>query len=293
MNKLKCNIQNNFAIFLFIAVALYILTLILGGLWVWLPFAIFMAVGVLLCISLQSLWDKLFSGICLICLCYIAFPKLLESEWFYNLVDRIFSGLKYSVYKSTFAENFGALLGSAIAIIGALWTEHHIAQEKEKKAAIENARVIYYDFKFAFDEVKEKLQQFFDTQRITVDSFNEAKFNELDPYLSFVSYRILIDGDWNRNVSRMSDYFTSSEIEDIYYVYGEINALNIALSHGGSVVNKALLNFYAIIPGEKTINVNKINPKLSDMEQKTIHIWTKLKGVANIKESNDTYQTQK
>lgn len=247
MDRLKCYIQNHFALFLFIAVASYILTLILGGLWVWLPFAMFVPVGFLLCISLQSLWDKLFSGICLICLCYIAFPKLLESEWFYNLVDRIFSGLKYSVYKSAFAENFGALLGSAIAIIGALWTQNHFNEEEKKQSEIRDMRAVYYDLKYAVNETHQIIQNIVNASGLESAPTPECYSKTIHDHLIFSAqfdgipigistfkadihaYRILMAEDWIKIVSALPDTFEEEEREHIYYIYGQINHINKAI----------------------------------------------------------------
>lgn len=224
-------------------------------------------------------------------LLYLLFPLLLREEGYvFTATELYFSGLRHQDYKSSFIESVGGMLGSFLAIVAALWTQHFFEQQKEEKEAIENARVIYYDFKFAFNEVREKLQQFLATQSITEANYTKHIFNLRDPYKAFDSYQISIDRDWIRNVSKLPDCFTPSEIEDIYYVYGAITALNLALSSGGCSVNDPLLKFYAIIPGDKTIKTNKIDSALSEREKKTLNVWNKLKDTAKIIDSTDTPQ---
>lgn len=273
---------------------LYGCTIFSKGGWVWLFFIPFLVISGILCGSFQDLWDKLLSGICVICLCYFVFPKLLEWSCFYSLIDGIFRGLRYSEYKSTFAESFGSLLGTAVAIIGALWTQHYFEREEEQKADIENSRVIYYDFKFPFDEIREMVERCANDAKIEMEEIGYKSLINYEVRRYYSGYRVFIDKYWIRNVARLPDFFTSDDIETIYHIYGLLNSLNVVLS--GQVtgykdrITDLSCELYAIIPGTPECRELKERSDLQDIRRKVEIVFEKLEQTAKITAKQQNYK---
>lgn len=171
-------------------------------------------------------WLSLLLIAVLVCFLFLCYPILLNEDAANTVADNYFTGLRYREYKGSFLESVGGMLGTFLAIVGALWTQHHFEQEQERKAEIETATIIFYDFKFAFREVHQKLNKCRNSDPAQ-ENFDEKKIRD-----HFINYQILIDNKWIRNVSRLSNNFNTSDIEEIYYVYGLISSINQAIYAG-------------------------------------------------------------
>ena len=187
-------------------------------------------------------WTRLFILAISLTLLFSIAPLLLKSPVLFGIVDCLSSGLRYSEYKSSFLESLGGMMGTALAIIGALWTQHYFDQEQELKREAEFATIVYYDLKFAFTEVKEIMDKCFS------DDSNKTKFDSFKTGLEFKDYRILIDYKWISNVARLSNRFSAEDIETIYYIYGLINSINLAIEARNSTLMDKLSTFYQIAP---------------------------------------------
>ena len=64
---------------------------------------------------------------------FVTSPVLLKNEWIYKWISSLLSPLKQEGYKSSYIETIGALLGTFLAISGALWTQRRIDRKKRKE----------------------------------------------------------------------------------------------------------------------------------------------------------------
>ena len=146
------------------------------------------------------------------CVIFLAYPLLLSETGFaYEAADTYFSGLGDSDYKSSFLESIGGMLGTFLAITGALWTQHYFEQEQEHKEDIQNTTVIYYDFKFAFTEIKEKLEDCAKDHSAIPEQITPNLITGRDLHDKFTSYRIQIDSKWINNVAKLPYNYSSDE----------------------------------------------------------------------------------
>ena len=60
-------------------------------------------------------------------------------------------------YGSSYIETLGAILGTFLAITGALWTQRKIDEVQDKKELRESALIVYYDFEFEFSFSEKEL----------------------------------------------------------------------------------------------------------------------------------------
>lgn len=234
--------------------------------------------GILLSLTLSNVWNKVFCFTCLVCLAYFAVPKLLEAPDIYNFVGKFLSGLRYSEYKSTYAESIGGLLGSVVGITGAMWTQHIFEQQKEKKEDIANTRIVFYDFDFAFREVRERVDA---CEKNANGNLNQVKLAE-----KFSNYTIFIDNKWIRTVASLPDDFNSHDIKHLYYIYGEINAINNIIHSQSQSRNKDLhdkiVSFYNLIPDSFVSKRTSITNSNMSIKEKTQCVYNTLACLAKI-----------
>lgn len=81
-----------------------------------------------------------FIAMCVVTVLFIVMPLFLQVSVIRNAIAWILSGLKYQEYKSAYLGLIGGLLGSWLAITGAIYTQRKFDREKEKKRAIEEKR---------------------------------------------------------------------------------------------------------------------------------------------------------
>ncbi len=81
-----------------------------------------------------------FFAMCVVTVLFIVMPLFLQTSVIRKAVAWILSGLKYREYKSAYLGLVGGLLGSWLAITGAIYTQRKFDREKEEKRAIEEKR---------------------------------------------------------------------------------------------------------------------------------------------------------
>lgn len=81
-----------------------------------------------------------FTIMCLITILFIVMPLLLKGPVTNKLVAWILSGLKYQEYKSAYLGLVGGILGTWMAITGAIYTQCKFDWEKEQKKMAEEEK---------------------------------------------------------------------------------------------------------------------------------------------------------
>ena len=163
------------------------------------------------------------------CILFLSTPQLLKIGFVYNLVDTFFSGLQYSDYKSSVIESIGAILGTFLAITGAIWTQRIIDMVNECKERKIAATIIYYDFEFALNDFQRILERYNDN--------TPRKSNilcDVDCVKCFADvtkrYRVYIDDSWITNVARLTGCLSADDIKSIYGLYGDFTTIKSILN---------------------------------------------------------------
>ena len=143
---------------------------------------------------------------------FVTSPVWLRSEALSNAISEILSPLKCEGYKSSYVETLGAILGTFLAITGAIWTQKREGRKREKQLIKEAATIIYYDFKFAFQDIFLLMQGYEDRELVNLGG------NYFDN--TTVHVEIYLDDDWVRNVVKLQPVLTNDELKQIYELYG-------------------------------------------------------------------------
>ena len=226
-------------------------------------------------------WDLIMVVACVVAALYLLIPLFLRIPLLRDLCAWYLVKLNATEYKSAFAESIGGLLGSFLAIVAALWTQHHFEREAEKKADLENSRVVYYDFKSPFNEIREIIELCAKDARIDRGAIccQSLLNHEIRRYYS--GYRVYFDKNWIRNVARLPDYFTADDIDTIYHIYSLFSSLNLVLDGKVLAVDARMTRLscelYSIIPGTPECKELKDNPEYQMRRKRTRIVFDKLR----------------
>lgn len=113
-------------------------------------------------------------------------------------------------YGSYWGGIIGGVIGGALTIIGVYWTINDLQKERreeQKNKIRQSATIIFYDFKFAKNELVK---------------FNKDNFGTDEKCNTKSFYNIFIDKDWLARVSILvyEEKVSEDELELIYTIYG-------------------------------------------------------------------------
>ena len=96
---------------------------------------------------------------------FLFVPRILSYTPIYDLLSYFLSYLPSVEYKNTYISSLGGLLGTFMAVSGALWTQQHIDSQKDKKQTADNARLVYYDLRIANNLIVDLLNRVSNTEK--------------------------------------------------------------------------------------------------------------------------------
>ena len=163
-------------------------------------------------------------SILIILLCMIFFAFFMRIPQIKSLVSLLLSFTTNSDYKVAYIEFFGAIIGSLIAVYGALWVQREIENIHEKKKSKKYACIVFYDLEYAIND----LQKIFSKAKINSISDENAadKF-----YKEAFNTKIHLSQTWISDVAQLTEVLSDIEIKIIYNFYGKYADINNALEH--------------------------------------------------------------
>lgn len=206
---------------------------------------------------------------------FLLSPILLNFTWFYNIVDRFFEPLKTAEYKGAFIGACGGMIGSFLAITGALWVERRLAKDNDQQECEKTALILYYDMKL-FYEGATHLATNMDRIINAVDIGSKEE--------SFIICKnqtgIHIHPDWINLVASLTDYLDPYEIKQIHLFFGYVSDMKAILNHSNAeFFNSGLMGRISHILNELgIIGIDKYIPN-----RNYNLILNKLKVIANYK----------
>lgn len=178
--------------------------------------------------------DVLFYISIFVAILFLISPLLLRIPLIENTVSYILFPLKEDGFKSSYVETIGAIFGTFFAITGALWTQRNIDLQNEKNVIKEAAVIVYYDFKFAFDDI---LQFEYAYASISPETANE--YDDLEYFCKFRrNQKIYIDSEWICNVAKLCNVLSSEEIKQVYKIYGDFETIKCAFEKTDTEIDK-------------------------------------------------------
>lgn len=286
------HLSDHFIILFFVCGLISLIFLLLKGSLIW---TIIYLISVV-CFFLSFPWEHgLFGLSVVICLIFILSPLILILPKIGIAVSNLLSTLKTSDYKNTYIESLGSMLGSFLAITGALWLERRIKDKEDADQDAVNARIIYYDLYFAFKQIKEVL----------VESNKNSPQNTVllpDEYRNYCkfakemrNYLVLIDEHWIHTISALPDSkLSGNEREHLYQLYDQICNIRRAIENcPPEYTNNAkpwddvylkMFNFISIAPEQYRPEFATFSPDslLIDKRCVTETVWKILKKQAKI-----------
>lgn len=154
-------------------------------------------------------------------------PILMHIPLFSNFLSDFLSTLETQEYKGVYLEAISTLLGTFLAIYGALWTQRRIDSRDEIKKKRATLAVVYYDFEFIFDDLK---NMFYDKNES--NTFCKSQITQETIIKNLVKQKtenLFIDEDWIKNVASLSDMFGEKALKMIFQMYGDINTIKMIL----------------------------------------------------------------
>lgn len=161
-----------------------------------------------------------FIVICVIVLLFIFSPLLIRVHFIYEIIQNYLDVFKNIEYKSAYVETVGAILGTFLAITGAIWTQNILNKYEKKRQIEKNALIVYYDFKFALDNVLEIMEVICPLTKSNTLPEDEAI---LDKFYKLRHVRnIYIDANWRQLVTSLRDELTVDEIREAQILYSKL-----------------------------------------------------------------------
>lgn len=152
-----------------------------------------------------SIYDTLFYILLGIMVIIIISPLLIKSEYLRNIANFFIADL-HSM-KGDYLGMLGTLVGSCLAITGALWAQKRINDNNEFENVKKSAKLIVFDLERAFKLIK--------------SSYISNCFR-----LDKVYWKIKFNGKWDENILALRGYIKDSETDDLMKIYDEIYILS-------------------------------------------------------------------
>lgn len=157
---------------------------------------------------------------------FIFIPLILRIELIHRAVSWFLRPL--GEYGSSYIETLGAILGTFLAVTGALWAQRKIDEVQDKKELRESALIVYYDFKFAFNDIAAFMRRYLSQQQKVCNILED--FEQFKKTKEISHIYIYIDDNWIQNVAKLSYSLSSNEIQQIYKLYGDLNTIERAFN---------------------------------------------------------------
>lgn len=168
----------------------------------------------------------LFIIVCAISVAFVFIPLILRIECIHRMVSWFISPL--GEYGSSYIETLGAILGTFLAVTGALWTQRKIDEVQDKKELRESALIVYYDFEFVFNDIIRFMSCYLSRQQKVCNILEDFEQFKKIKEMSYIY--IYIDENWIQNVAKLSYSLSSDEIQQIYKLYGDLNTIKRAFN---------------------------------------------------------------
>ena len=183
---------------------------------------------------------------CFASILFLMIPLVLHFfPAFESCISLLLSPLKSVDYKTTYIETIGAILGTYMAITGAIWTQRKIDEVAEKKEITKAATIVYYDFDFAFKDFEKILGLY--SSRIKCQSNVLSSDEQVEAFSKIINrYRVYIDDKWITNVANLAVVVSSEELKRIYGLYGDISTIKSVLSSVNPDVDDIKLSYSLI-----------------------------------------------
>lgn len=177
-------------------------------------------------------------------------PLLFKIPIIKSVVLYLLSFTDNGDYKVAYIELIGALIGSFIAVYGALWVQRRINKNTEIDEQKKYACIAYYDLDFAF---KDLLKIHSDTKRkYKIERFDNEE--NVDKFCKIaLGRKLYLNQNWISDMAQLGEKLSQAELRLAYDCYGKLMDIDRALQSGevDSIKNIYVTHISWLIDGNK------------------------------------------
>ena len=151
---------------------------------------------------------------------FLAIPILLKLPCLQNLIKLFLN--RMGPYKASYFEACGAMIGSFLAVISAIWIQNRSEAKQRNDAIKKYATIVYFDIDKFYRENDIFASRVIDlhqsyAQHKKSKEYIIKKFEQWRQYAS-----IFIDHEWISTVAELGVVFDKTTIDNIYGFYGKV-----------------------------------------------------------------------
>ena len=190
---------------------------------------------------------------CVIAFAFLLSPLIAKSNAIRNIFSMYLDGFRSVEYKIAYIETVGALLGTFLAITGALWTQSIADENARREEMKKNALIVYYDLSFASETILQIMKAIYphiktnylpDDRRV-IDIFRKEKRR----------HRIYISSNWRQIIGNLHSDITPREIRDIQIIYEKLSMICMSLNaEVSNTSQKEDMNAYSLMYSMVTVS---------------------------------------
>ena len=170
----------------------------------------------------------IFVTLCVISGLLICSPLLIKISFVYTFVQSILQAFKSRDYKIVYIETIGSLIGTFLAITGALWTQRIVDTNNEQEKAKKIAAIIYYDLSVNIDNFKQILMEVYPEVKLdgpTDDIKSKTKFRN-----SYSKNRIYFIPNWRDLIIELQSSLSSKQTRELLIIYGKFSMISMSFN---------------------------------------------------------------
>lgn len=190
---------------------------------------------------------------CVIAFVFLLSPLMAKSNVIRKILSMFLDGFQSVEYKIAYIETVGALLGTFLAITGALWTQSIVDENARREEMKKNALIVYYDLSFASEAILQMMRAIYPhikmdllpDDRRAIDIFRKEKRK----------HRIYISPNWRQIIGNLHSDITPREIRDIQIIYEKLSMICMSLnSEVSNTSQKEDMNAYSLMYSMITVS---------------------------------------
>lgn len=176
----------------------------------------------------KNIQSIIFCLLCFVSVMLICSPLLIRIPCVYTFVHWILLAFKTSDYKIVYIETIGSLMGTFLAITGALWTQKKIDENNEQEKIKKIAAIIYYDLKLNIDNFKQIMMVIYPHVKSNVLPDNDEILTRFRK--AYNKQRIYFVPNWRELVIELQSSLSGEQTRELLIIYGKLSMISMSFN---------------------------------------------------------------
>lgn len=161
---------------------------------------------------------------CFVTIIFILAPLLIRIPTIYSIIDWFLDAFNSIEYKSIYIETMGSILGTFLAVTGTLLTQNILSKYEKRKEDRKNALVMYYDLKFATEEIVYIVNDYYTNSSCRTSPNNPPLVTCFQNARK--GHYIFINSNWRQLIASLEGELTIDAIQNLYILYGRLSLIS-------------------------------------------------------------------